>query len=104
MLTCTPGEPDPTADPDGLARAGVTILENRDETITVKAGTFQVNYQKIKVDSDDGLDNTVLSDHWTMNDETVVVKEKIVVMSITDGVTSTKTTERELIEYVPPAD
>ncbi len=102
MLTCEPIVSDPQADPDGLAKAGVTILIDHTESITVKAGTFEVNYQRIYVKKDDALDNEVMGDHWTMEDETVVVKEKIVVTSLNGDLKSTRTTERELVEYVAP--
>lgn len=101
LLTCSPADAgEPEADPEGLKAAGVEILEDRAETVQVKAGTFQTRYQKIHV-KPDVAKNEVFGDHWTINGETVVVKEKSVVKSESpEGIKSERTTERELVEYL----
>ncbi len=102
FLICEPMPDDVKPDPDAMAKLGITVLIERDESITVKAGTFAVHYEKIQVKNDDGFSSDVLSDHWTMKNGTIVVKENFVVTSKTEGSNMVKTSERELIEYIAP--
>ena len=68
----------------------------------MKAGSFVVQYEKIQVKNTDGFSSGVLSDHWTMKDGTVVVKEHRVMTSKTEGSNMVRTSDRELIEYIAP--
>jgi hypothetical protein len=105
LLTCIPYDPDTIEpDPAGLAAAGIEVLEERTETTVVRAGTFQALYEKIHVKGDPNagvVGSDVLGNHWTIEKGMITVKEDVLVTSSYDGVQSTKTTKRELIEYVP---
>jgi hypothetical protein len=103
MLVCVPEYGEAKPDPEGLARAGITILEDRDESIAVVAGTFQTHYEKIRVVNDFGLADEVLGNHWTLKaNPNIVVREDTTVTSTIEGVTSVRVTQRELIELKLP--
>ena len=103
FMICEPMPDNVKPDPDAMARLGITILVDRNESVTVKAGTFDVQYQKIQVKNNDGFSSDVLGDHWTLDDGLFVIKEHMVVTSKMENAPDmVRTSDRELIEYIKP--
>jgi len=89
----------PAPAPEGFK---MEVLEEKDESVTVPAGTFASNYRKTKLTDADGKQET-LSEMWMGRDDTNRLLKMMTLSSITEGATTTKTTMiTELIKLELP--